>query len=170
MLQFFPVGSKAARNQFLAATAVSVFAIVVIGNLCSIGISFSLGGTTAEINTTCPWLATYWFVAWSDVILATGFSLTCSGGLDVTVANMKKASRLMSPREPRLPLKALASLTGISAALGGVVALEPPPSWLAQGHADDLAGVALASAWPGLISTAVAYLGSNTRAAIRALG
>ena len=54
MLQFFPVGNKAARNQFLAATVVLAFAIVVIGNLRLIGINFSLGGTTAEINAKVP--------------------------------------------------------------------------------------------------------------------
>jgi len=56
MLQFFPVGNKAARNQFLAATVVLAFAIVVIGNLRLVGINFSLGGTTAETNAKVPGL------------------------------------------------------------------------------------------------------------------
>ena len=170
MFHFFRVGNQAARNQFLAATAVSTVAIVATGNPWLIGVSFSSGEAQVAINITRQWFTTYQLVAWSDVILAAGFSLTCTGGFDITVENMKRASRQMSSREPRLPLKILASLLGLSAVLGGILALLPPPSWLAQSQADDAAGLASASIWPGLLSTAVAYFGSNAKAAIKALG
>jgi len=104
------------------------------------------------------------------VILAEGFYLTCNGGFDVTFENMKRASRQMNSHEPRLPLKILASLLGLSAVLGGILALLPPPSWLAQSQANDAAGPVPACIWPGLLSTAVAYFGSNAKAAIKALG
>jgi hypothetical protein len=170
MFHFFRVGNQAARNQLLAATAVSVVAIIATGNSWLISGSFSPGGAQAAINIKRQWFTTYQFVAWSDVVLAAGFSLTCANGFDITVQNMKRAARRISSREPKLPLKVLASLLGLSAVLGGILALQPPPSWLAQSHAVDVAGLALACIWPGLISTAVAYFGSNARAAIRALG
>lgn len=170
MFHFFRVGNQAAKNQLLAATAVSAVAIVATGNPWLISGSFSPSGAQSAINTTRWWFITYQFVAWSDVILAAGFSLTCASGFDVTVENMKRAARQISSREPKLPLKVLASLLGLSGVLSGVLALQPLPSWLGQDHADDAAGLALASIWPALISTAVAYFGSNARAAIRALG
>ena len=170
MFHFFRAGNQAARNQLLAATVVSIVVIVATENPSLIGVGFSPRGAPGATNVTNQWFTTYQFVAWSDVILAAGFSLTCAGGFDVTVENMKRASRQMSSREPRLPLKILASLLGLSAVLGGILALLPPPSWLVQSRTDYAAGLALASIWPGLISTAVAYFGNNARAAIRALG
>ena len=169
MFDFFRVGNQAARNQFLAATVVSVVAIVATGNPWLIGGSFSPGEPQA-INTTRWWFTTYQFVAWSDVIFAAGFSLTCANKFDVTVENMRQAARKMSSREPKLPLKVLASLLGLSTVLGGILALQPPPSWLDQSQSDKAVALALASMWPGLITTAIAYFGSNARAAIRALG
>jgi hypothetical protein len=170
MFHFFRVGNHPARNQLLAATTVSIVAIVATGNPWLISGSFSPSEAQAAINTTRMWFTTYQLVAWSDVVLAAGFSLTCARGFDVTVQNMKQAARQISSQEPKRPLKVLASLLGLSAVLGGVLALQPPPSWLAQSQADDAAGLALACIWPGLISTAVTYFGSNARAAIRALG
>jgi hypothetical protein len=169
MFHFFRVGNRAARNQFLTAMIVSIVAIVVTRNPWLTGISFSPDGAPATVNITSQWLNTYRFVAWSDVILAAGFSLTSSVGFDITVENMKRASRQISSREPKLPLKILVSLLGLSTVLCGILALQPLPSWLGQSHADDAAGLGLASIWPGLISTAIAYFGSNARAAIRAL-
>ena len=169
MLNFFRAGNRAARNQLLAAMTVSVVAIVATRNTWLIGVSSSPDGAQAAMNIAGQWFTTYRLVAWSDVILAAGFSLTCTGGLDDTVENMKRASRQMSSRQPRRPLKILASLLSLSAVLAGVLALQPPPPWLAQSHPVDVTGFAVACIWPGLISTAVAYFGSNAKAAIRAL-
>jgi hypothetical protein len=170
MFHFFRVGNPAARNQFLAATTISIVAIVVTGNPSLIGVSFSPNGAQAVIDATRLWYTTYQFVAWSDVVFAAGFSLTCAGGFDVTVQNMKRAAQQISSQEPKRPLKVLVSLLCLSAVLGGILALQPPPSWFVQSHAIDAEGLALACIWPGLTSTAVAYFGSNARAAIRALG
>lgn len=170
MLNFFRVGSRAARNQLLAATTVSVFAIVATRNTWLIGVSSSPDGAQAAMNFAGQWFTAYRLVAWSDVILAAGISLKCSSGFDFTVQNMKRAARQISSQEPKRPLKVLASLLGLSAVLGGILALQPPASWLAESQADDAAGLALACIWLGLISTAVAYFGGNARAAIRALG
>lgn len=169
MLSFFRVGSRAARNQLLAATTVSVVAIVATGNTWLIDVSSSPDGAQTAMNFAGEWFAAYRFVAWSDVILAAGFSLTCIRGLDDTVENMKRASRQMRSREPRRPLKILASLLSLSAMLGGILALQPLPTWLTPSHPTNATGFAVACIWPGLISTAVAYFGGNAKAAIRAL-
>jgi len=170
MFHFFRVGNQAARNQLFTAMIVSIVCIALTRNPWLTGVSYSSDGAPAMMNITSQWLDTYRFIAWSDVILAAGFSLTCTVGFDVTVENMKWASRKMSSSKPRLQLKILASLLSLSAVLGGILALQPLPFWLGQSLTENAAGLALASIWPGLISTAVAYFGSNARAAIRALG
>lgn len=169
MLDFFRVGNRAARNQLLAATTVFVVAIVATRNSWLIDVSSSPDGAQTAVNFAGEWFAAYRLVAWSDVILAAGFSLTCTGGLDDTVENMKRASRQMSSREPRRPLKILASLLSLSAVLSGILALQPLPTWFAQSHSAEFTEFAVACLWPALISTAVAYFGSNAKAAIRAL-
>ena len=55
-------------------------------------------GNRAAMNIAGQWFTAYRLVAWSDVIMAAGFSLTSAHGLDDTVENMKRASRQMSSR------------------------------------------------------------------------
>lgn len=117
----------------------------------------------------CPSEPTFSFLTWCYLLTALGIALTSNRFVTTTAARIRRASRLLDPKQPYLATETWLSYLCIASLGFGVIAFHSPPNFLVV--ACDFLGFACGAsiAWSGMMSIGAASFGANARATKRAL-
>ena len=161
MLQFIKVGIFAGVLQLIIVTLVS----------CLVSVSALRAFVVPATNATTPaeLLYVYSPLKWLFLLLAVGIVLTDTKYITSAATRIRHASRLMRPTVPDHAANTLLVLLALPTAGLAILTLRQPPDFILALSSDFGQSARIWITWSGLMSVGVAFFGSISHAAWRAV-
>lgn len=160
MMSFFIAGVVAARRQFIALVAVTLF-------MSFIDLLNNFGQESLAMNLVTFRIPASPFLGWTYLIMAMGLALTSDRSIELTSDRIRRGSQFMRSLPPAVAFRVVAFQCGLAAIMCAVLLLAPPRPLIELSSYFGCAGISLII-WAGMTSIGVAYFGANAHAALKA--
>ena len=147
---FFRAGAVAARRQFFAFVAVTIF-------MSFIDFLNIFGQQSSALSLVTFRIPASPFLGWAYLIMAMGLALTSDRSIEMTSDRIRRGSHFMRSLPPEAASRVVAFQCGLAAIMCAVLLLAPPSPLVELNSYIGCAGISLII-WAGMTSIGVAYL------------